>query len=79
VNDNAIVYTSDLEPGKYTVNFWYHAKGEPGGLTVSTRASGSEFTNRIWSYSMSFNGEQPVWTEVTVQIDRESSFRVSAI
>ena len=76
-NDRARVYTEDLIPGKYSIEFWLHAKGPgTGGLNVYTRSNDTMFAQLVWYYSGRVNGTFDQWTKVQVEVNQETSFQV---
>ena len=77
-NDKARLYTPSLEPGKYSIQLFFHSSGDgPGGLSIYTREDNSPYAQLVWYYSKKFNGTYSDWTEARVEVNQVSSFKVS--
>lgn len=74
------MYTDNLRPGRYSIEFWFHARGDGiGGLNVYTRKADSQFNRLIWYYSKRFNGSATEWTSASVEVNQQTTFQVCKV
>ena len=74
------MYTDHLIPGRYSIQFAFHAKSQfsndMGGLIVYTRSNTTMFARMVWYYSGLINGTFSQWTPVRVEVNQNTNFQV---